>query len=62
MSKKPKPQVTKKKTAHDLASFEKLPEQTKKLMKLKDQDEKTTGPDHVVTTRKIQDETRDSQP
>lgn len=55
MSTKSKPQTSKKKTDRDLATFEELPDQTKELMKLKEQDEKTAGPEHVEITKKIEE-------
>jgi len=61
MSTKPTPQAAGKKLERDLATFEQLPEETKALMKLKDQDEKTTGPGKVVTSRKIADQARKSR-
>ncbi len=62
MSKKSKEPVTETKHERDQATFERQPENAKELMKLKDQDEKTTGPEQVVITRKIEDKARKSQP
>lgn len=62
MSTKSKTQASKKGINRDLATFEKLPEKTKELMKLKAQDEKNTGREQVVTTRKIQEKTRKPRP
>jgi len=62
MNTKSKPQATETKPERDQATFEKLPEQTKELMKLKDQEEKTTGTEQVVITKQIQDKARKSRP
>ena len=61
MSKKLKPQATETKLKRDLATFKRLPKKTKELMKLKDQDEKTTGPEQAVITRKIEHKARNSR-
>jgi hypothetical protein len=58
MSTKPKTQSNRKKIEHDLAAFEKLSEETKELMQLKEEDEKASGHEQVVTTRKIHDKSR----
>ncbi len=55
MSTKPKPQATEKDPGQDLATFERLPEATKELHKLREQGEKTTGPEQVEITRTIED-------
>jgi hypothetical protein len=39
-----------------------LPEETKDLMKLKDQDEKATGPEQVEIARQIKDKARKPRP
>lgn len=62
MSTKPKPQATEKDPGQALATFERLPEETKDLMKLKDQDEKTTGPEQVEIAKQIQEKARKSRP
>ena len=46
----------------DLATFKRLPEETKELLKLKDQDERTTGTDQLRITRKIEEKARKSRP
>ena len=61
MSKKSKPQARKNTLEHDLKTFERLPEDTKEQMKLKKREQETTGPEHVVTTRKIQDKARENK-
>lgn len=38
-----------------MATFERLPENTKDLLKLKHQDEKATGPEQVAIAKKIKD-------
>lgn len=58
MTKKSKPQGTENEPGEDLATFKNLPEKTKKLMKLKDQDEKSTGPEHTEITKKIEEKSR----
>lgn len=60
MSAKPKPQVTVTKPDPHQATFEKLPEETKELMKLKEREVKTTGSEQVVITREIQKKARKS--
>jgi hypothetical protein len=62
MSTKSKPQDTETKLQRDQATFEKLPEQTKELMKLKDLEEKATGTEQVVITKQIQDKAGKSRP
>jgi len=62
MSTKSKPQDTETKPERDQATFEKLPEHTKELMKLKDQEEKATGTEQVVITKQIQDKAGKSRP
>lgn len=44
---------TPKDPAQSLAMFGRLPEKTKELLRLKDQQEKTTGPEGVVINRQI---------
>lgn len=61
MNPKPKHQASEKHSSEDLATFEELPEKTKDLMKLKEQEEKTTGPKHIETTRKIEEKTHKSK-
>lgn len=56
------PQPGEKDVGRDLTTFEKLPEDKKELMKLKDQEEKTAGPEHVEITRKIEDQARQPSP
>ena len=46
----------------DPATFKRLPEETKELLKLKDQDERTTGTDQLGITRKIEEKARKSRP
>lgn len=46
-------QTGEKNVGRDLTTFERLPEDKKELMKLKDQEEKTTGPEQVAISRKI---------
>ena len=58
MSTKSKPQDVSKVHGKDVATFEQLPKNTKEGMKLKEHDEKTTGSDQVVTTRKIKEKAR----
>lgn len=55
MSKKSKTPAIEKKPDHDLETFNQLPEETKELMRLKDRDEKTSGPEQVVIARKIKE-------
>jgi len=62
MSKKSKPHNPEKDPGQDLATFERLPEKTKELLKLKDQVEKTIGPEQVVITKQIHDKARKSRP
>lgn len=62
MSTKPKPQATERDPGPDSATFERLPEETKDLMKLKDQDEKTTGPEQVEITKQIKEKARKPRP
>ena len=62
MSKKPKPQATRQKHERNLATFAKLPERTKELMALKDDLEKTAGPEQTVISQKIEEGGRQSQP
>ena len=62
MSTKPKPQAPEKDPGQASATFERLPEETKDLMKLKDQDEKTTGPEQVEITKQIQEKARNPRP
>jgi len=61
MSKKPKPQVSDSQSKRDLATFERLPEKTKELMKLKEQHEKGSAPEQVDTARKIADKSSKSR-
>jgi len=58
MSTKSKPQAAETRLRRDLATFERLPEKTKELMRLKDQDEKTTGPAQVVIAKQIEEKGR----
>ncbi len=53
MSMKLKPPNTGKDSAQDSATFERLPEKTKELLRLKEQLEKTTGPEEAVISRQI---------
>jgi predicted ferric reductase len=62
MSMKPKPQAPEKDPGQASATFERLPEDTKDLMKLKDQDEKTTGLEQVGIAKQIQDKARKPRP
>jgi hypothetical protein len=60
MTTKSKTQATEKDPGKDLATFERLPERTKDLLKLKDQAEKATGPGQVVITGQIERKARAS--
>jgi hypothetical protein len=62
MKTKLKPQATEKDFGRDLATFERLPERTKELLKLKEQSEKATGPKQIVITRRIEKKARKSRP
>ncbi len=62
MNKKSQHQATEKKPERDLASFDRLPEETKKLMKLKEQDEKAVGPEELVINKEIEEEASKTQP
>lgn len=62
MSTKSRPQPIDKNHGQDLAAFERMPEATKELLKLKDQAEKVTGPERVVITQKIKDKARKPRP
>jgi hypothetical protein len=53
MNKKLKPQATERDFGRDLATFERLPDKTKELLKLKQQAEHATGPEQIVITRQI---------
>jgi hypothetical protein len=55
MSTKSKPKATDKNHTRDSTTFERLPEQTKEMMKLKDHAEKASGHERVEATRKIED-------
>lgn len=57
MSTKSKPQTKEKIQDEHLATFERLPDKKKDLMKLKDQDEKTTGADNIEVAKKIEQKT-----
>ena len=57
-----KPQATEKDFGRDSATFERLPERTKELLKLKQQAEKATGPKQIVITRQIKEKARKSRP
>jgi hypothetical protein len=59
---KPKSKADKTSTDHDQSAFEQLPEKTKELMKLKELEEKTTGPEQGVISRQIRDKASESQP
>ena len=58
MSTKSNPKATEKKLERDLATFERLPEKKKELMRLKKQNEEATGREKVEITRKIQEKAR----
>lgn len=58
MNEKPKPQDTEKKHDSDQTAFEKLPEETKELMKLKEQEAKTSGSEKADLAREIQDKSQ----
>lgn len=58
MSTKLKPAATEKKSGRDLATFAQLPKNTKDLLNLKEQAEKTTGPAQVAITKQIEDKDR----
>lgn len=62
MDQKSKPRTAETKSQRDLATFERQPEDKKELMKLKDQEERTTGPEHVVISRQIAEKTRKPKP
>jgi len=62
MSTKLKPQATEKDFGRDLATFERLPEKTKELLKLKQQAEHATGPEQIVIARQIAEKARKSRP
>jgi hypothetical protein len=51
----PKNPEPEKDSAKDAQAFERLPAKTKELSLLKDQSEKTTGPERVELDRKIRD-------
>ena len=53
MSTKPKPQAPEEAPGEESATFKQLPEKTKELMKLKDQEEKTTGPGQIEIRKEI---------
>ncbi|MBE0541076.1 MAG: hypothetical protein IH623_06805 [Verrucomicrobia bacterium] len=59
---KPKPQATENDPGQALATFERLPEETKDLMKLKHQNEKSTGPEQVEIAKQIQEKARKPRP
>lgn len=61
MSMKPKPQAAAEAPGEESATFKQLPEKTKELMKLKDQEEKTTGIEQVAITKQIEEEDRKPQ-
>lgn len=61
MSTKPKPQATGKDPGKDISTFKELPENTKDLMELKEQDEKATGSEHIENTREIEDKGKESK-
>jgi hypothetical protein len=58
MKHKPKPQDKEQEPESDQVVFEKLPEETKELMKLKEVETKTSGSEKAVVTRKIQDKSQ----
>lgn len=58
MNEKPKPQTTEKIPESDQTVFEKLPEETKELMKLKEQETKTSGSEKADVAREIQDKSQ----
>lgn len=62
MSNKPKSQDKDKDTQEDLADFKELPEESKEMMALKEENEKTTGSEQVEATRKIEGKPRKSKP
>jgi hypothetical protein len=62
MSKKTTPQATKQKLERDLATFARLPEKTKELMTLKDDLEKTDGPEQTVISQQIEEGVHQSKP
>lgn len=62
MNKKTMPQPTETNSESPEVAFENLPEETKELMKLKEGETKTSGPEHAAVTRKIQDKSRESEP
>lgn len=62
MSMKPKPQAAGEAPGEESSTFKQLPEKTKELMKLKAQEEKTTGPEQVAVTKQIEEEDRKSRP
>lgn len=53
MKKNPKSPANEKDSYRDLITFEQLPENTKYLMKLKDEDERTDGPEQAEIADKI---------
>jgi len=57
-----KPKTGETKLRRDLATFEKLPAEQKELFKLKEQEERTTGPEQAVATKQIEDKARKSRP
>jgi hypothetical protein len=61
MNKKSKSEAIEKAPEDHQAIFEKLPEETKELMKLKNQKERVTGSEQVVVTREIEEKARKSE-
>lgn len=62
MSTPSKTKTTDKESREDLATFERLPEKSKDLLKLKESEEKSTGPGQVELTQKIKAKGRQTQP
>ncbi len=61
MSTKSKPEDNDDDLEEDLETFEEMPEKTKDLMKLKKEDEKTTGAEQVEITEEIEEKTNKPQ-
>lgn len=62
MSNKLKSKDENKDTEEDLADFKELPEESKEMMALKEESEKTTGSEQVETTREIEGKSRKLKP
>jgi len=62
MNTKLKPKATEKDFGRDLAAFERLPERTKELLRLKEQSDKGADPKQIVSTRQSQTKARKSRP